>query len=98
MNFNKIKFFFSICKKLLTDVNKRSKKHRTPIQMLVHVNTDETLEESLTKTFNLLIQYRADFNSKDESGLTVLHRAILKSNRKLVMLLLDLEEIDLTVN
>ena len=67
--------------------------------MLVVVNqiNSEIKETALTNTFKILIEQKADFNGKDQSGLTVLHRAILKQNIKLISLLLELENININV-
>lgn len=80
------------------DINTNSKpKKRTPLQMLVVVNYSEADDIALTNTFKMLIEQNANYNAKDQSGLTVLHRAILKVNLRLIWLLLDLENIDLNV-
>lgn len=65
--------------------------------MLVVVSYSEANDIALTNTFKMLIDQNADYNAKDQSGLTVLHRAILKVNLRLILLLLDLENIDLNV-
>ena len=53
--------------------------------------------EKLTTTFQLLIDRKCEYNAKDQDGLTLLHHAVLKNNPKIVQLLAELTNFDLTV-
>lgn len=97
---------FSACKLLIEGLNIepdiKTKSLKTPLHILfktekIYEKKSGVFEEKFAKSFEVLVDKKADVNAKDESQKTPFHYAVIGRNIKGVALLLNREDTDIFV-